>query len=478
MLYDLVIFPHSWSYPGNGNTQLPYCKRNPATHHWDSFVSTAIPDRSPSRQLIGVNKDHIVAPDGTQVIPFECLAPFDSFSYWRSVYLKYDSALGPADWIMSDEISYSGAATRQFPLSILHDIADPSPTGHEVFIVGGRESVNVWNGSGYWTIDYSLFWDWVGHFTDWPDLPIDLTTDGLAGQPNQVACELTTDFSTGFRYDGYYWLTAICSVNVNYHLPTGGYWQVANISCLLRVETTASRLTSADAVGAAGLRYIFTQTKPTISTLNYTTYSSVDVVPQQPIPWHGKMILSVQKYSLYTHDNHTGTSYAVEADDLDFIYVLESGGTITPIATLSYDASAGENAAFGAGAYYHVSTYGLYKIWVTGVDNTPDFPGYPMLRHGANVTLHVALLTSTAPYTWTEKATHTIPTSAFLSGVSATSDGEALYFKLTNNANIYRLQISDYSWTTETSDNPWVGPFVQVVRGNPPKKRFEITLVG
>lgn len=286
---------------------------------------------------------------------------------------------------------------------------------------------------------------------NWDDMPGPLTPD----------TEGTFDANFGvreaflsyiFRYAGYYW-----GLGTTVDMFTAdGAGRVFYVSILLRANATDATMDSKFVfAGEDTLRKIFSPIHPDVDTYDHGAFTEL-CVAIRPLFWNGYVILSLHKESSYELD---GVNRGGEADDFNFVYLLDSDGVVHDALEFDYNSGIGENGALGLGAYLHQASGDIYAFYQTGTNIVGG------AQNGTNLKLHAKRLVSYTPsdtFVWEDVATYSMPDEIPSWTGHMSANDENIFITCTFNVDpgspvrnpltpstqpIYRLQLSDSTWS-------------------------------
>lgn len=468
------------------------------TYIWDQALETWVSSTfsgyadAPNGRLelaaICVNSDCICWPDGRRTVPG--ITPFSVDDMRINLLRKKD---------LETLATMAIGTAYPDPISMAETLAEP---GHGVFLDG--------NGHGWHT-----HWDGVSTTLDVPGTGTsriyrfqspDTAISTWNGGPYPLEAFDDFNHSAGiydagvfaaslgrawvqggyiFAYAGYYWWwgpeagAAASAQSSTSCLVTLGEWTdsgfggtphyattAAPIGYLLRISDPGTEPDINDPSSIAGsetLQRIFTNNGYAFADSDYR-YSAAYMSAQQPVSWHGYMLLPLLKSSQYSgHSSTHGTTWN-NGDDLDTLYLMGAGSSLVTARTLDLGS---DNSAVSLGIYKHPESGSIYAFEVTGTDMRP-------LSETGSVTLHIYVLASYTPPTtfdWTELATITIDAGSFDNQqFQVGSDPNNLFLWCVSNVDvtpIHRLKLSDNTvdyWTPDTG-YAWAFLRVQATQG-------------
>ena len=467
------------SHYGGGGIGLPFNKRNSDTTDWDYYESTEVPTASVNAPGISVGDDSMLTPSGVLLLNLNTIVEtgLPSPNNFRSVILAYDSVNNTAVFYAISSYSWIGT-----------DISNRNRSIFEVdrtqYIYVGGWNIVRWSGDGYF--------DFVGYLgsapddspwrfltsdtvTLWDDNPHDLQDVNTTSPVPGYACEFSSSQAVfAFEFAGHYYVQ--CASDAFWNSAHGQRSQDF-MGCLLRTNVVPTK--AEDIINSAlSFRHALPYALPSDGADYAIHQNGWDMVAAKPFLWEDVAVISSMKYSTYVRDATSPTSDTVhDCEDLNFVWILRPDDSLVGALAIEWDTGSGENAGLALGAYLHPESGDIYAFCVTGIDS---FVAYDdALSGGTSVKLRVYRLTSwdfsTDTYTWTEEATHDFDYSIWISYLpTMTSDEAALYFRITGEDLIYRLSLSDFSWTTENC--PYVGSTLLTRFDS--NAQSEVTLIG
>lgn len=453
MAWDLWLFPY--------NTVLNATSGD--SYQWDgsSWVAQSITVdhtffRSWGQFSVRHFRDRYMSPDGTQMLAGHAS---DVAGYYY--IMKWDpSDNSIRDWLVTPTTPSGVGVGAPRVADIALDIASPGavyfPTFHERQIFHRNAGSSNFTGFDP-SASSSDFWYFVGQ--PWPGW------NGTGVTADQ--------WTTGLPASNYF------AISPSYSFYHNGQWY-----CMADSNSTIAKFSSGS-IGSNIFGALFTapsmgQPAPATVTLvklvklfaNTTGFRDQEIYPHTPVKWNGHMFLPWAKVS------QDGTF--VTGDDLVWLYMLDSGGTLHDAHSLAsfWDVGRGEDSAAGLGVYFHQMANTLYAFVATGHHlSTAGNTGSTIANR-----LHVLRLDSYSggTFTWTEVSYHDEVTSFNISyDLAVTCDDTSLFIGWTfeTAGRIYQLNLDTVSWTVH--DVGFGANTVMFLRaGTPDVKRSRLYMNG